>query len=572
MGKNDEIVLRTNYAEWKKRADDIGDIDPWLYYCLEQFLKSYALDDEDTQFGITEGGNDGGADAIYFIVNQRQLVTDEIELDSKSVSKVRLTIFQVKTSGGIRPTEIEKWLPLVDDFFDLSKAPASFGARYNDRVKLMMTIWREQFLRVVSAFPEVTIEFYYITGDDAAPDDYAKDACQRVEDKVNGYTKSACKVNCIGAQQLWEQVQRRPPKSKLLKWSETPMQTVEGFVGLVRLKDYADFLEDSPGVLAERIFESNVRGYQIDSKVNDGIIASLRSASTSPNFWLLNNGITIIAPNVLPAGHLQLNIEDPQIVNGLQTSRTVFAYFDGHKDADDNRTVLVRVIHTNDLATQDKIIRATNSQNKMSQASLRMTDQIHRDIEEFFKKVDLFYDRRRGHYRDQGKPIRKIVSVNAVAQSVISILLQRPDDARARPGDYFKIDARYDAVFDNPKIPVPAYLACVQIMQRVEQHMTQHNVESSDKKNLKFYVAALLARELTGLAMPIYAKLPSPSKIDDSLIESCFRRVDKIYQSLSKKADKDGVARGANMLKRLNAQWKQQHAKGGGDTKEDAGE
>jgi hypothetical protein len=116
MSSNDAIVLQANFADWKKRADDLGKVDPWLYYCLEQFLKPYALDDEETQFGITEGGNDGGTDAFYFLVNQRQLVTDETDLDAKAVSKVRLIFFQIKTSGGIKPTEIEKWLPLTDDF------------------------------------------------------------------------------------------------------------------------------------------------------------------------------------------------------------------------------------------------------------------------------------------------------------------------------------------------------------------------------------------------------------------------------------------------------------------------
>ena len=196
-----------------------------------------------------------------------------------------------------------------------------------------------------------------------------------------------------------------------------------------------------PGVLAERIFESNVRGYQPDSSVNDDIKSSL-SATSGPNFWLLNNGVTIIAPKAVPADYLHLTIEDPQIVNGLQTSRVIFAYFNSGHGAGDKRTVLVRVIPTTVQATQDQIIKATNSQNKMQSASLRMTDQIHRDIEELFKKYDLFYDRRKGFYRDQGKAVRKIISANSVAQAVISILLQRPDDARARPGDYFKEDAK----------------------------------------------------------------------------------------------------------------------------------
>jgi len=560
MSSNDAIVLQANFADWKSRADDLGNVHPWLYYCLEQFLKPYALDDEETQFGIADGGGDGGADALYFLVNQKQLVTDETEIDPKTVSRVRVLFFQIKQSGGIQPTEIEKWLPLTEDFFELSKSPNSFGTRYNEKIKLIMQIWRDQYLRIVGQFPEVNIDYYYITGGDAAPDDYALDSCNRVKAKAEQLAGAKCDVHCIGAKELWEQVQKRPPKSRHLIWAETPMNTVEGSVGLVRLKDFCTFLTDHPSKeIAERIFESNVRGYQDESKVNEGIAKSL-SENDGPNFWLLNNGVTIIAAKAAPAGHRSLSIEDPQIVNGLQTSRIVFKYFKDHNTAD-NRTVLVRVIETTDQTIQDRIIRATNSQNRMPPASLRMTDQIHRDIEELFKKADLFYDRRKGFYRDQGKPIRKIISVNAVTQAVISILLQRPDDARARPGDYFKDDDRYESAFANPKIPVGAYLGCIQIMDRVEQFLAKKAVASSDAKNLKFYMAALLARELTGIPIPVYEKLPPATKIEESAIATAYQHVAKVYTTLSKKTDKDAVARGPAMLRTLTQQWKRRIAK-----------
>src|SRR5690606_5720023 len=145
-----------------------------------------------------------------------------------------------------------------------------------------------------------------------------------------------------------------------------------------------------------------------------------------------------------------LTVDDPQIVNGLQTSRVIFDTL--KKGTEDNRTVLIRIIETTDQKTQDRIIKATNSQNRMQPASLRMTDQIHRDIEQIFHSDGLFYDRRKGFYKDQGKPIKKIISANAVAQAVISIILQRPDDARARPGDYFKDEAKYQSIFGSKKI------------------------------------------------------------------------------------------------------------------------
>jgi hypothetical protein len=558
MSANDAIVLKANFEDWKNAAGDLGTIDPWLYYCIEQFLKPYSLDDDEVRYGITDKGNDGGADGLYMLVNQGQLLRDD-SFDARYASKARIVILQVKTSGGMKPTEIEKWLPFADDFFDLSRDPKSFGARYHDQIKTLMRVWRDKYIRMAQNHPELSVDYFYITGDDAQPDDYALDACKRVEQATLKHVNAQCRVHCIGARELWSQVQRRPPKSRTLAWAETPMAAQEGSVGLVRLTEYCKFLADSDGELAERIFDDNVRGFQQDSTVNQAIAATLMEKN-GPNFWLLNNGVTIITNKTTPGGHKQLVIEDPQIVNGLQTSRVIFSKIGPNGD-DGGRTVLVRVIETADQATQDRIIRATNSQNKMLPASLRMTDQIHRDIEELFRKYDIYYDRRKGFYRDQGQAVRKIVGVNAVAQAVISLLLQRPDDARARPGDYFKDDARYNSVFADPKIPVSAYLTCVQIMQRVEAFLVAKSVSIGDQKNLKFYIGAWVARELSGLTRPVASKLLSLAKLDDALIDSAYKRVLKTYHGLAKTTDGDAVARGSSLVKKLNDQWKTKHSR-----------
>lgn len=554
MSANDKLVLQANFKDWEKEAGDLDGIDPWHYYCLDQFLKPYALDDDEIRYGITEGGNDGGADGLYFLVNQGQLITDdETTIDPKLVSRIRVIVFQTKHSGGMKPTEIEKWLPFTDDFFDLSRDPDDFGDRYNGEVKKVMQVWREQYIRMVQSHPEIVLDYYYITGDDNAPDAYALDSCERVKAAALKHVNATVNVNCVGAKELWEQVQKRPPKSRLIRWAETPMQTADGYVGLVRLGDYCKFLADESGEIAERIFESNVRGFHQDSTVNNGIAETL-AEKDGPNFWLLNNGVTIIAGKTTPGGHRQLMIEDPQIVNGLQTSRVIFSRVGANSE--DSRSVLVRVIETLNLATQDRIIRATNSQNKMVPASLRMTDQIHRDIEEFFKESGLYYDRRKGFYRDQGRPVRKIITPTYLVQAVVSILLQKPDDARARPGNYFKDDSRYKSVFANPKVPVSAYLICVQIMKRVEAYLASQNENPADFKNTKFYVAAMLARELSGIANPVAERLPAyAAKITDQALSEAYKRVRRTYLNLTKHRDADLVARGPDLLKRLRDQW-----------------
>ncbi len=564
MSQNDAIVLRANFEAWKGkegRGDGLTDCSPWLYYCLEQFVKPYMLDDGEIKSGITDGSNDGGADAIYFLVNQRQLVTDITQFKSGSVSKVRVLFIQVKEHGGFQPTEVEKFLELTGDFFDLSKPADSFGERYNSRVIAAMRTWKENWVKIASDFPDsAEIDYYYITGDDVRLNSYANDAGTRVTDRAKSQvSKANSTFFYVGAAELWEQVQKRPPKTKTLKWSEAPMNADDGSVGLVKLTDYLDFIEDEPGVLAERYFESNIRGYQDDVAVNKEIAASLSRVQSNVNFWLLNNGITIISSKVNQVGGKSINIQDPQIVNGLQTSREIFNHFRTALRINDNRSVLVRVIETDDVGLQAQVIKATNSQNKMMPSQLRMTDKIHRDIEEHFKHEGLFYDRRKGFYKDQGRPVRLIISSGEVAQAIMSIILQRPDDARARPGDYFKDskdDARYNSVFGDGVYPLKVYLISVKLVLSVEAFLRKQQDGKGAIKNLKFYVAAMVAQEMAGMGNPPPSKIVSLGDISsppDAMLEAVYKRVRKAYDLLAKDTDGDIVARGKGLLTRLKA-------------------
>ena len=260
---------------------------------------------------------------------------------------------------------------------------------------------------------------------------------------------------------------------------------------------------------------------------------------------------------------MRLKVVDPQIVNGLQTSREIFDYFSDEDAAlereEESRSVLVRVIQTSDTDIMDGVIRATNSQNRMQEASLRMTDPIHRKIEDLLKPYGILYDRRKGYYKDQGAPINAIISPTLLAQAVIAILLQRPDDARGRPGNYFRDDAKYELIFGEEKLPLPVYLSCIRIMARVQRFLYTSLDTMADYKNLQFYVGALVASELTQQLDPspeLLLEKTDPQKITSDFIRPSFRRVFRIYESLSKTIDRDTVARGPELLKKLRRQTK----------------
>ena len=82
-------------------------------------------------------------------------------------------------------------------------------------------------------------------------------------------------------------------------------------------------------------------------------------------FTTFNNGITIIGTQAHIVGNA-ISIENAQIVNGLQTSESIFNHFSDVGQKDDKRSVLIKIIITNDLNVRNAIIYATNNQTNVN--------------------------------------------------------------------------------------------------------------------------------------------------------------------------------------------------------------
>ena len=239
-------------------------------------------------------------------------------------------------------------------------------------------------------------------------------------------------------------------------------------------------------------------------------------------------------------------MENPQIVNGLQTSTQIAQFSEA--TLGDDRSVLVKIISSTDEETRDKIIKATNSQNAIQPATLRATDKIQRDIEEALKSVGLFYDRRKNFYKNDGKPVAKIISIALMAQSVMTIVLGRPDSARARPASLIKRNEDYSRVF-NESFPITLYTNAAILIRRIESVLkSRPEMTAKDRNNLRFFVLFWLVADLT--ADP----RPTPQGVADldakavtyGQIKSAVEEVWKLYEDLGKT---DQAAKGTELRK-----------------------
>jgi hypothetical protein len=251
----------------------------------------------------------------------------------------------------------------------------------------------------------------------------------------------------IGASEIVRRQRLRPPVEFRLPYHKC-FTSESGHVALVRLSDYVAFVQDGSGRVRNSLLEDNVRDFQGMVEVNSGIRRSLESPGEPP-FWWLNNGVTIVCQRVTLDGEDFVMIE-PRVVNGLQTTRVVHDYLSSRPDDPaGSQLIQVRILSTSSDPRRDAVIRATNSQTPVDSASLRATDEIQRSIELYFRAHGLYYDRRKGSYRDASVDVNNIVSIRDLGQALTTLVLGRPDEARGKPSSLLKDQARYDSIFNS---------------------------------------------------------------------------------------------------------------------------
>lgn len=433
------------------------------FFAAKQMLKSYDLSDEEIEEGVVDGPNDGGVDAAYVFIDGEYIREDEICLDKyKREAKLEFCIIQAKNTYKFGESVVQKWVEICskllvhepDDEDDIKRL-------YNARIIEIFERFKNVHKMLIRKSPEVSFRFMYVSkGSEIHPNVEMKgEFLKSIVSQL--YPAAKMEIDFIGAQKLMDKFNESISESLLLRFLVTPV-ALEGntsYVGAVKLSEYYSFLIKDNGDLQKHIFESNVRDYQGSTSVNKSIAHALHNSSQDVDFWWLNNGVTILASNITPQTQKDVIIEKPEIVNGLQTSTEIYNYFSSRSKEErekDGRSILVRLIVPQNDETRDKIIVATNSQTTIPKSSLRATDNIHREIELYFKTRNLYYDRRKNYYKNEGKPASSIVSLSFLAQCLMSVVLQRPNDARARPSTLLDSEDTYAELY-NERVPLDLY-------------------------------------------------------------------------------------------------------------------
>ncbi|EPB4201220.1 TPA: AIPR family protein [Yersinia enterocolitica] len=440
------------------------------------------------------------------------------------------------------------------NLLDLSFDPDSFRGRYNNIVISKFELFRNVYFKLITRKPILNVKYYYVTKGIEIHPNVEQQIIDLKRDVSLKLTDASVEFYTIGATNLLEIYRKRDNEVFSLKLAENPLSSQgKVFISLVKLPDYYKFITDAEGNIIRRIFEANVRDYQGKTNVNQEIQESLEMNGAREDFWWLNNGVTILASDVSAPGGKELVIHNPEIVNGLQTSNEIYRYFSTQRVQEDSRGILVRVIVPDDEESRDRIIRATNSQTPIPKASLRATDAIHRDIEDFMKPRGLFYDRRKNYYKNEGKKPTEIISLAFLAQCVMSITLQKPDFARARPSTLLEDNSSYSKLYSKTN-DVKSYYISGYIGKNVESLLKDKvDVSISDKNNIKFYIVYSVAALVTKNFRPGFRSLSNVS-VDDFTQDIYDDAYSMVYSLYNLMGGGDKLSKGRDLMTKLMAE------------------
>ena len=217
-------------------------------------------------------------------------------------------------------------------------------------------------------------------------DQQDREALERI--KLIGRTQVSPNFNVaeVSLRTIWEELDDAEPTKLTVaiegQFVQQSSDLLVGSVSLMKLFDFLKSYKNRTGNL-DQLYDKNVRRFLGGrGKVNKDMRDTL--SSTPEKFGLYNNGITLVVSSL--AHHrssadettVRVDMRDPYIVNGCQTTRTIWDVLDtklnaggtGHdenadawKESLSRGSVITKIVSSSKEGEIEKITQFTNSQN-----------------------------------------------------------------------------------------------------------------------------------------------------------------------------------------------------------------
>lgn len=500
MAKNDIIIIDNIISE-KYMSGFPSKGDAFEYFSTEQILKDYDLTKQEVLDGLVDGKDDGGIDLWYIFINGVLYTGSKDFVIPRKGCELTVYIMTCKHHDTFNQDVVNNQYATIAELFDLTRSKEDLKGNYNDRLLSKRDLFLKAYSCTAARLNKLTFEFFYSSRGDASI--VGENICARAEQikKELSVLFSECQVSYsfLGSSEILSLYRQKKEYLIDLKYRGIIHYQNECYIVLCNLKDFYRFITDD-GKLRRYLFDSNVRDFLGLNSVNEDIYQSL-SEEKEIDFWWLNNGITLLTASAINLGD-KLLIKNPQIVNGLQTSQSIYNYYNINQVDVENRNVVLKVITQNDTAIRDKIIRSTNNQTAIESKALFATDKIQRDIEDVLLSHNMFYERRVNAYVNQDIEREVVVDIMYLAAAYVGLVLRVPEKAGNFKQKYLRDQERYGQIF-NTTDPLELWPILASLFKKIDegivelQHIHRAKLEKVQKRT-RYIVAIIIISRLTG--------------------------------------------------------------------------
>lgn len=539
------------------------DSNKFLLFSTYQICKKHNLDENMLIDCVVEGGGDGGLDSIVALVDKKYIYSldefNEYDEQINENSRIDLYFIQAKETNGIKETAFMKIKDVFEKLLVSNSITEELRIQYNQVLIEKFELINEIIIKSSPKTNNIYINVAYAYTGNLDKDSISigtKNQINSIKKLVSDTTyinEANISVDIFDSNKLINIANKSIQKDYIIKYKTIfkmnyRSDSENGFVMNMSIKDYYNLITQDNEII-DVLFEGNIRDFEGQTvEVNKNIKNTLEEVYDA-DFWWLNNGITMIVDSYTPLPNDSAKVVNPIIVNGLQTSYTIFNYFKENIDKLENedRNILLKIVNTDSINISDMIISSTNRQNAVKPAQLKATDPIQKDIEQLLLKNGIYYERRKNYYKNRGIDKHKIVTLENLAQYLESIYYGNCSGARNNPTTLLKSEKLYNKLFNNSINPNIYTITSEVALKTLEclRKIKKNNDDIFNKKHsvsldiFKFYIMRMIVLCLCDNNISENYLEIDIEKIDYDLTVNIINKLESIVSDI--KDDNDNI-------------------------------
>lgn len=296
---------------------------------------------------------------------------------------------------------------------------------------------------------------------------------------------------------------------------------VEAYLALAPATDFIEnVLADADGRLKTAVFEQNVRAFLgEENPVNAKMRDALQDQQLHDRFAINNNGITIVSPDVRVQND-RISVTDYQIVNGCQTSHTLFR---NRSRISGKVWVPVKVIEADAQDVVGQLVESTNSQTNVEETQFLSIRPFSQRVQAYFDSFDaaeeekerrLYFERRTNQFAGEEISKARIFDIPKLARCVAAMFFDMPHIAFRYPTHVLR---EHGAALYRPEHRERVYYTAALTLYRLELALGNNYVPRKHQ-SLKWHMLMLVRYLVAGPDMP---------RLESSKIEKYCETIDE---------------------------------------------